>query len=279
MPKLYAFPQAGLGNRLFILASMMGYADKTGREFEIMGYDFNRHKKYPWLMERFGLSEEKLMGTEQAEAICREKNIQIVWDDRHTDFYCVNFNLDPTRDACMFGFFINQNYFKEIAPKIRELFKEPSHVTEYLDRYFEHPQLNPKQMVAIHVRLGDYKHSANHQIPLYNYYDKSIQMAKERFGSEVGFVIVCEEERETRMFYPNLFRNENIHIFLSSKEYPEIDLYAMTRFAGVICANSTFSWWGAWLNESPDKFITIPSRWLHDRTDIPLLDGAQIVSI
>ena len=279
MPKLYAFPQAGLGNRLFILASMMGYAHKVGREFAIIGYDYNRHKKYPWLMAQCGLNEFRQMDTGQVERLGQEQNFQVIWDDRSTDFKCIDFNLDPTRDACIIGFFINENYFKDIAPQVRTAFREPSHVTEYLDTYFKHPELNPSQMVAIHVRLGDYKHSHNHQIPLHNYYDRCIAMTKERFGTNVGFVIICEEEGETRTIYPNLFKNPNVHVFMSSKEYSEIDLYAMTRFKGVICANSTFSWWGAWLNTIPDKWITIPSLWLRDRLDIPTMEGAQVIPI
>lgn len=279
MPKLYAYPQAGLGNRLFILASMMGYAHKVGREFSIIGYDFNRHIKYPWLMSQCGLDEFRQMDTAHVEKICGEQNIQVIWDDRHTDLSCREFNLDPTRDTCLIGYFINENYFKDIAPRVREAFREPAHVKEYLDTYFQHPQFDLTKTVAIHVRIGDYKHSPNHQIPLHRYYEQALLLAKQRFGQDVAFLIIGEDEQETRLFYPHLFKETNVHLFQSSKTQPEIDLYAMTRTAGVICANSTFSWWGAWLNPRSDKWTTIPSRWLRDREEIPTMEGAMVVSV
>lgn len=279
MKKLYAYIQSGLGNRLFIIASVMGMAKKYGREFAIFGHDNNRYRDYQWLYERLPMRKEdpSCMDSGTAERICKEIDTQIIWDDRETDFSYRPFTFDENRDTCLFGFFINSDYFKDIEWNIRWLFREPDHVVEYLDNFF---LLNSiKNMVAIHVRIGDYRQSYNHLIPLHNYYDKCVKMAQERFGDNIQFVIVCEDKNEVIQCYPNLTSLPNVTFFPSDPQYAEYDLYFMSRVHGVICANSTFSWWGAWMNTHNDKWICMPSQWLRDRTIVPTIEESHTVSI
>ena len=57
-----------------------------------------------------------------------------------------------------------------------------------------------------------------------------------------------------------------------------VDLYFMTRCRGVICSNSKFSWWGAWLNQKQEKFVTIPDKFRNDIEDTIDMKGALIIS-
>ena len=54
-------------------------------------------------------------------------------------------------------------------------------------------------------------------------------------------------------------------------------MYVLTRCKGVICANSTFSWWGAWLNNNTNKSIFIPDKWLNDRNNIVPMKDSTII--
>jgi hypothetical protein len=118
--------------------------------------------------------------------------------------------------------------------------------TEVLAKY---PDIGSK--VFIHVRGGDYAGNASFDVNLDKYYGRAIA----KFPG-ASFVIFTNDE-------PFLLTRP----WLEGLDYTivrenELDtLVLMSKCAGAICANSTFSWWGAWLNRN--RTIVFPSRWVN----------------
>ena len=113
--------------------------------------------------------------------------------------------------------------------------------------------LSGMKVFSIHFRRTDYlQYSDAHPVPSYEYYAEAI----EKFDSyDLGFVFSDDIE-----WCMNLdLLNTGKFIFSNNSNYE--DMYLMSQCKGHILANSSFSWWGAWLNDDPNKEITVPKVW------------------
>lgn len=160
----------------------------------------------------------------------------------------------PNHHIALTGYMQNEKYFSNHRENILKMFSLPMEVTTS-------GELPIHGTVALHVRLGDFKNNARFFIDLNHYYEQAMLLARERF-CDVNFVIVCEEPNLVARYYPTLLTHANTRVLEKLDELHTFDF--MTKCSGVIIANSSFSWWAAWMNQTPDKFITIPSRFIND---------------
>lgn len=117
--------------------------------------------------------------------------------------------------------------------------------------------------IALHVRRGDYlKPHISQQLPPLpmDYYKNAIARVREQFGEHAFFYIFSEDtawcrEQFARIGIPHEVVPSNLD------NQPFADFQLMTRCRHFIIANSTFSWWGAWLGTAPDKQVWAPARW------------------
>jgi hypothetical protein len=112
-----------------------------------------------------------------------------------------------------------------------------------LSRY---PDISKKYF--IHIRGGDYKGNTFHQLDLTNYYKKCLELCK---GNDfIIFTNDVDYSKKVLPDYPIIQENELDSLLL------------MTKCAGCICVNSTFSWWGAFMNRN--RPIYFPTKWWND---------------
>lgn len=123
--------------------------------------------------------------------------------------------------------------------------------------------------VALHIRRGDYLKADNFHVNLWetDYYKKAIQ-----FFPNDKFIVFCRdnqtEEQDTldrRWCYdnlPDLIGDRWEMAPLGNKEHEDLNLMASCK--AHIMANSSFSWWAAYLNHNPNKLIITPSKWFVD---------------
>lgn len=118
------------------------------------------------------------------------------------------------------------------------------------------------QNVSIHIRRGDYiTNVANHAIFSHcemSYYQQSIEILNKRFGNLQYFVFSDDIEWVKLQF------KGSEYVFVEGNS-PSQDLFLMSRCNHHIIANSTFSWWAAWLNRNDDKVIIAPKNWFRGR--------------
>lgn len=119
---------------------------------------------------------------------------------------------------------------------------------------------------SIHIRQGDYfydDHKAFYSgICTEQYYQKAIEYIKIRVP-DAKFIIFSDETERLNMEIAGM---ENSIMFDGSEfeNYQDwYDMYLMSNCRGNIIANSSFSWWGAWLNQNPDKIVIAPKVWLN----------------
>lgn len=171
----------------------------------------------------------------------------------------------------LLGFFQNQRYFKDIRPQLLKDLSYLSHPTgkniEMLRRIGK-----DKSSVSIHVRRGDYahsiKHNATHGLKGKEYYDKALKVITKRLPRPNFYVFSDEPEwckNNLKFEYPTTYIDWNT-------EGAE-DMRLMRSCRHNILANSSFSWWGAWLNENPDKIVIAPRIWVND----PALDTSDLL--
>jgi hypothetical protein len=117
--------------------------------------------------------------------------------------------------------------------------------------------------VSVHVRRGDYltTERALHGVCTADYYARAIRHIRERVDGAKFFVFSddiawCREH----------FKGPDMSVVdvPASARVPALDLYLMSRCGHHVISNSTYSWWGAWLDASPAAIVCTPERWFND---------------
>jgi hypothetical protein len=161
------------------------------------------------------------------------------------------------------GYFQSEKYFLPVKQQILDLFSMDVESKKFIsDKYFE---FNFDDFCSIHVRRGDYlKYPNIHPVCELNYYTQCVSNINSKnlfiFSDDIDW---CMSNFD--------FKDKNV--FFSSENRDYIDLWIMSLCRENIIANSTFSWWGAWLNKHEHKKVFYPKRWFgssinHDTKDL-----------
>ena len=131
-------------------------------------------------------------------------------------------------------------------------------------------QMGKNNSVAVHIRRGDYVGNRNIFSNLYelkaSYYHESMTYMESKIDNPEYYLFSDDIE----WVRSNLGEKENFHYIDSSFGFADYEeLLLMSCCKNQIIANSTFSWWAAWLNENPNKIVIAPSRWFGNRNIIP----------
>lgn len=246
----------GLGNQMFQYALVLALRNKGFRvkldtsffQYEQMhnGYELNRV---------FGICEE---------LECK-KGIHLFWL-RLIRRYFSSFFIStdpltyfpeilehPKRYIC--GYWQNEQYFNDIESDIRKAF-----VFQNID---ERNRSLAKEMqscnsVSLHIRRGDYA-AFGMTIVGEDYYAKAISCIKEKVETPVFFIFSDDQEEAEQIVRSQGVSYQMVTGNREDNSYK--DMYLMSQCKHNIIANSSFSWWGAWLNNSPQKMVIAPKCW------------------
>ena len=242
-----SYLKGGLGNFLFQIAH--GYSLSLDNNVSF-GIDLNRI----WVVHSHW--------SEYMSNIFR--NIPTVTSPSQTHYYKYeSLTYHPTQytnNIFLDGYFQSEKYFQNNKQKILELFKIDDETLKYLKEKYSNI-LNSNNTCSIHVRRGDFL-----RIPFYNkldmnFYNKAIDLA----GRDKHFVIFSNDIPWCKENFVGL----NTTFIENEKDY--IDMYLMSLCKDNITSNSTFSWWGSYLNPNPNKKSFTPKTWFihtHSNEDI-----------
>lgn len=173
--------------------------------------------------------------------------------------------LPPFTDSVkLSGYFQSEKYFSDYKKEVLDFFSPTEKILQKLETIYE-PYKN-KNTCSIHVRRGDYLHLEDyHPTQKEFYYKTATQNIGEDvfyliFSDDIGWCIKNFDFLKNKLFVTNL------------EDFEEI--YLMSMCNDNIIANSSFSWWGAWMNSNKDKKVISPSMWFgkslsyHNTSDI-----------
>ncbi len=171
------------------------------------------------------------------------------------------------------GYWQSEKYFQDVADDIRHIF------------CFDHLSLNPatsaalkcmseQVAVSVHIRRGDYYLPCN--VATYGglctveYYENAIRYVKERYPQAV-FYVFSDDLDWVRENIPSAVKMVFVDWNRGKDSWQ--DMFLMSKCHHNILANSSFSWWGAWLNTHPEKLVIAPERWANCPAPDALPDG------
>ena len=172
--------------------------------------------------------------------------------------------LNIEDDSYIEGYFQSEKYFKNIREVIIKQFTINQKVSNYAIE-IENKIKNSQNSCSLHIRRGDYLNSTNiniHGICDIEYYKNAMKYLEEKVGNLNYFIFSDDIE----WVKDNLVIENAIYIESKEKRIPHEDIYLMSLCQHNIIANSSFSWWGAWLNQNENKIIIAPKRWFADDT-------------
>lgn len=164
----------------------------------------------------------------------------------------------PARLVVLDGYWQTFRLVDEVCDSLRMEFafrKPPSGRNLELSRLIS----QVPNSVSVHIRRGDYLVASCQMVPLQRaYYEDAIRIAAQRLTAPTYFVF-SDDARSARQYIPSTV--PAIFIEHNDQAHAHEDLRLMSACNHHIIANSTLSWWGAWLNPRLDKIVIAPDRW------------------
>lgn len=251
---------ARMGNQMFQFAATLGIGRKLGYEvaFPIENFltvkDQVLHGGTPnkaWFELPGCFTIDKAFLKPKAEI---EKHIKRTVEEKKFEFSPRFFSWWRMRDnSNLKGYFQSEKYFAHVK---EELLRNFTFMPEYIEEAKKLLPNNGTQLVSIHLRLGDYLALPNHHpVCSPEYYAAAMKHFE---GSGYTFVIFSDDLEGAKPY----FTGPNVHFFSSSSPYT--DMCAMSLCEHNIIANSSFSWWAAYINPNPNKKVIATKRWFGD---------------
>ena len=242
-----------LGNQMFQYASMRGIASVKGFDWVVPPENYDHTANYA-LFETFKMTnvQEKNIGFVEGETL---KETIHCYDENLVDSCSDNTNLD--------GFFQTEKYFENIVDEIRSDFTFKDEYLKPCKEFIDSLDTTP---IFLHVRRGDAIGKEHyHPVAPISYYVEALK----RFDKDTSCFVFSDDLdwcKSQELFKSDRFLfNDNIERYdyqsmdgSGSMQYtllPHVDLCLMSLCSGAIIVNSSFSWWGAWLQNSRGKVI------------------------
>lgn len=160
----------------------------------------------------------------------------------------------------LYGYWQCPNYFNDIRPMLLNVFSVNQPTEEFKALQNKLTNINS---ASIHVRRGDYVtiESTNkiHGTCSMDYYQRAMQLMKEKVGEDVQFFVFSDDIEWCKKEFSQ-YKNTTIMNSISDCE----DMLLMSSCKNNIIANSSYSWWGAWLNNNKNKIVIAPKQWMND---------------
>jgi hypothetical protein len=160
------------------------------------------------------------------------------------------------------GYWQNENYFKPYQELLRAQLQLRNPLSGDNLAIANHIKTAPVP-VSLHVRRGDYISNANanraHGICSPEYYEKAVELLQARLGAIQLFIFSDEPD----WVQDNMnFEGPATYVSHNTGKASAEDMRLMSLCQHNIIANSSFSWWGAWLNQNPNKLVIAPKQWM-----------------
>ena len=155
------------------------------------------------------------------------------------------------------GYFQTDKYFFKIRDLLLKQFTLNREISSSTKKYKN--KIKNENSCSVHIRRGDYVSNSKtnniHGTCSLSYYQKAIEIIKQKYEN-INFYIFSDDINWTK---ENLKIKNSVYI--DHKGMPHEDIYLMSICMHNITANSSFSWWGAWLNKNNDKTVIAPKQW------------------
>lgn len=236
--------QGGLGNQLFqwAISKSLSIDYNTDFYFDLSYFISNTPKG----VSKRELDINKINNIKINEYKEKEKNIKYLRD---------NFTIKKiNNNTYLDGYWQSEKYFKHNENIIKnELNINVVNKNYILNKY----KFLNEDTLSIHVRRGDYLNLKDkHPIQSLDYYNNGYDYIND---NNINVVVLSDDIDwcKKNLKYNNIYFIEN--------EINIIDLYIMSLSSHNIISNSTFSWWGSWLNNNKNKKIIAPKKWFGDK--------------
>ncbi|MDD5596856.1 MAG: alpha-1,2-fucosyltransferase [Victivallaceae bacterium] len=157
------------------------------------------------------------------------------------------------------GYWQNEKYFNEIRDELLRTFTLKNTFSDRTVTYLK--QISENNSIAIHVRRTDYANNPTtnkfHGLLDIKYYEQAIDFINARVKKNDIFIFSDDID----WCKNNFIRYNPVYI---KNTAPHEDIFLMSKCQHNIIANSSFSWWGAWLNENKEKIVVAPEQWFAD---------------
>ena len=241
--------QGGVGNQMFQIAATIGAARTNDNE-----YCFSSVNHYLPLQGRHVQNYKDNIFSKLNISDTDIQNISTFHNYRESSYSYNKITLNKHNNYILNGYFQSEKYFSHISDEIKDLFSVPEHYKKSLtEKYMLEENTN---FVSLHVRRGDYlKFSDIHPACTEQYYTKSILTINER--DRIDKILIFSDDID----WCKKAMNFSKKIIFVEEKYDYLELYLMFLCKHNILANSSFSWWSAWINNNPNKIVIAPKVW------------------
>ena len=252
--------KCGLGNQLFQYAAARRLAlrHSTALKLDLSHFPEGCHRLYG--LDRFAIAAEPA-SAEELEVLSLRANFpadQLGGMGNYHDYHKIHENLDEVLRLpdCMVleGYFQSELYFVDIAHQICQELTLRYPPRAKAEAMFLRILSSPCS-VGIHVRRGDYLSAPGFGLLPISYYQNALSHLKAQLGVTPEVFVFSDDPRWCQS---DLDLGGPFQIFEGNELEPHDDLRLMSVCRHNIIANSSFSWWAAWLNRNPAKVVIAP---------------------
>lgn len=271
----------GLGNQMFQYALYLKLKE-MGREvkFDDVTEYAGRENARPIMLWCFGIDYERATGKELntiTDGFMRpvDRIRRKLFGRKSLEYQENGCNFDPVvlqkEPAYLTGYFQSEKYFADMKDKVRNAFTFTDRVYKILTQDGFGPvldQIESCESISVHFRRGDYVSGS----AIYGgnctdaYYRKAIEEIR-KIHLDATFFLFSNDAPYVKEWVQRFYPGDPAFFVIegSGEEKGYLDLLLMSRCRHQIVANSSFSWWGAYLDAFPEKMVFAPARWFNNQ--------------
>lgn len=264
----------GLGNQMFqyAAAKVLAWTNNVPLALDLSFYE--DQAKY-FVARNFELAifdvSDEIVPKEEVRKIIQPSLLSKIFAPRYKIYTEPSHRFDArlkqiTPPCYLTGYFQSEKYLEGYHQQVRELFEFKKTVAEQNKAI--RADIENTNAISVHIRRTDFvdNKAANnvHGVCTLNYYKAAIELMASKIAHPT-FYIFSDDPNWVRQAF-GIFRYPMVFIGHNQKEDSWQDMYLMSFCKHNIVANSSFSWWGAWLNRNNEKITIAPKDWVADKS-------------